>query len=420
MVASGPVDAGAGGAGDGAAAEGRAPGGPLAGVRVLDLTSVVMGPYATALLGDMGADVIVVEGGAMEPNRMMGDGPHPQLSGVALNLMRNKRSIAVNLKDPAGREALLAVARTCDVFVTNLRVGALGRARLAYPDVAAVRPDIVYCEAHGYPTGSRRADEPAYDDVVQAAAGVADASRRQHGEPLLAPTILVDKVCGLTIAMAVCAALFRRAATGRGERIEVPMVDTAVAFMLVEHGSAAIPQPPLGRAGYPRILTPHRRPQRTTDGWIHVLPYSRADFEALFAEAGALSLLGEVPYQNGRDRTVNADALYERVGRIMATRSTAEWLEACRRIGVAVTEVATLDDLVGALPVGTHPVVGDYRVIPPAVGFDSAPAGVRRVRRPAPLVGEHTDEVLAEAGYSPAQVDQLRAGGAVPSGPAEG
>ncbi|HLI25008.1 MAG TPA: CoA transferase, partial [Acidimicrobiales bacterium] len=387
MVASGTGDAGGG------APAGGGSGGPLAGVRVLDLTSVVMGPYATALLGDLGADVIVVEGGAMEPNRMMGDGPHPQLSGVALNLMRNKRSVAVNLKDPAGRQALLAVAATCDAFVTNLRVGALSRARLTYPDLAAVRPDIVYCEAHGYPTGSRRADEPAYDDVIQAAAGVADASRRQHGEPLLAPTILVDKVCGLTIAMAVCAALFRRARTGRGERIEVPMVDTAVAFMLVEHGSAAIPEPPLGRAGYPRVLTPHRRPQRTSDGWIHVLPYSRADFEALFAEAGALSLLEEVPYRDGRDRTLNADALYQRVARIMATRTTAEWLEACRRIGVAVTEVAGLDDLVAALPVATHPVAGDYRVIPPAVRFESAPAGVRR---PAPLVGEHTAEVLAE------------------------
>ena len=225
--------------------------GPLSGVRVLDLTTVVMGPYATQVLGDLGADVIVVEGTTLETNRVMGPGPHPQLSGTSLNLMRNKRSLRLDFKLAEGREALLRVAATCDVVITNVRPSALRRAGLRYEDVAARHPDIVYCEAHGWPTDSERTDDPAYDDVIQAGTGVADAFRRQTGSPSLVPTIFVDKLCGLTIAYAVIAALFRRERTGRGERIEVPMSEAAAAFVLVEHGAGAIPEPPAGPA-------PHR------------------------------------------------------------------------------------------------------------------------------------------------------------------
>ncbi|HLI01175.1 MAG TPA: CoA transferase, partial [Acidimicrobiales bacterium] len=299
------------------------PSGPLAGVRVLDLTSVVMGPYATQILGDLGAEIIVVEGAGLETNRIMGPGPHPELSGVTLNLMRNKRSLRLDYKTDAGRTALLKVAATCDVVVTNLRVGALGRAGLTYEDVAAVRPDVVYCEAHGYATGSDRQDDPAYDDVIQAASGIADASRIQTGVPALAPTILADKLCGLSIAYAVAAALYRRSQTGEGDRIEVPMAETAAAFVLVEHGAAAVPQPPLGPAGYGRILARHRRPQATEDGWIHVLAYTRAHYEAVFAEAGLLASVPEELYATGRARVRNADRLYELVASAMATRTTA-------------------------------------------------------------------------------------------------
>jgi crotonobetainyl-CoA:carnitine CoA-transferase CaiB-like acyl-CoA transferase len=392
---------------------GRGPG-PLAGVRVLDLTSVVMGPFATQTLGDLGADVIVVEGTHLETNRVMGAGVHPQLSGVAMNLMRNKRSVRLDYKHPEGRAAVLRIAATCDVVVTNVRPGALARSGLRYEDVAAVRPDVVYCEAHGYPTDSDRADDPAYDDVIQAGTGVADAIRLQTGTPALVPTIFTDKLCGLTIAYAVMASLFRRERTGQGEHIEVPMADTATAFMLVEHGAAAIPQPPVGPAGYPRILTPHRRPQATLDGWIHVLPYSRAHYEALFEESGRDDLVDPDLYASGRARIRNADSLYRMVAEIMATRTTADWMAFCRKTGVPATEVTTLEDLVGALPTGEHPVAGTYRMIPPPVRFDQAPA---TVRLPAPLVGQHTDEILTEVGFDAAAIAALRAGGAVPADP---
>ena len=375
-----------------------------------------MGPYATQLLGDLGAEVIAVESARGDTNRSMGAGPHRQLSGVSLNLLRNKRNIAVDFKHPDGRQAVLDVAATCDVFVTNLRPGTLARARLTYVDVAGVRADVVYCQAHGYPSDGPRRDEPAYDDVIQAESGVADAANRVNGEPLLAPTLLADKVCGLTIAYAVSAALYRRAVTGHGEHIEVPMQETVEAFVLVEHGSAALPVPPLGPPGYPRVLTPHRRPWRTADGWMVVLPYTREHYDTLFAAGGREDLLGDQRYSTGQKRIGNADFLYHQVGRILPQRTTAEWVAFFRRHDVPAGVVATLDGLVAQLPEADHPHAGRYRSIPPPVRFAQAP---QNVRRPAPLVGEHTDDVLGEIGYDPEKLAGLRASGVLGQVPAE-
>jgi crotonobetainyl-CoA:carnitine CoA-transferase CaiB-like acyl-CoA transferase len=385
-------------------------------VRVLDVTSVVMGPYATQLFGDMGADVIAVESANGDTNRAMGPGPHRQLSGVALNLLRNKRNVSINFKHPVGRRALLAVAATCDVFVTNLRPGTLSRARLTYEDVAAVRPDVIYCQAQGYPVGSDRQDEPAYDDVIQARGGVADAATRVAGQPMLAPTLLADKVCGLTIAYAVSAALYRRSQTGEGEHIEVPMLQTVEAFVLVEHGAAAVAVPPLGSAGYGRILTPHRRPWPTRDGWMMVLPYTKQHYDSIFAATGRDDLLGDERYSTGRKRIANSGFLYDQVGQMLASRTTAEWLSFFRAHDVPAGEVGSLDDLVADLPEAEHPHAGRYKLIPPAVRFAGAP---QSVRRPAPLIGEHTDEVLAEVGYGAEELATLRAAGTLGQVPTE-
>ena len=392
------------------------PTGPLAGVRVLDLTSVVMGPYATQLLGDLGADVITVEPGRGDTNRAMGPGPSREFSGISLNLLRNKRNIRVDIKHPEGRDVILDIARTSDVFVTNLRPGALSRSGLTYDDVHESRPDIVYCHAQGYPTGSERQDEPAYDDVIQAETGIADAAARVGGVPLVAPTIMADKVCGLTIAYSVIAALYRRALTGRGDHIEVPMFDTVTSFLLVEHGSAAIPRPPLGRAGYPRILTPNRRPWPTKDGWIMVLPYTRDHYDAIFAATGRTDLLGDERYATGRNRIANSGFLYEQVGQMLAGRTTNEWLAFFREHDIPSGAVGSLDDLVDRLPEGDHPLVGRYKLIPPPVRFAGAP---QNVRRHAPRIGEHTEEVLLEIGYDQADVAALRASGALGSVPSE-
>ena len=380
------------------------PPGALAGVRVLDLTSVVMGPMATQILGDLGADVITIESATGDTNRAMGPGPHPYLSGVSLNLLRNKRNIAVDLKQPRGREILLRLAATCDVFITNLRPGPLARLGIAYADLAAVRPDIVYCQAQGFPSDSDRADDPAYDDIIQSASGVADATQRTYGFPALVPTIFADKVAGMTIAYAVLAALFHRERTGEGQQIEVPMVDAVKAFMLVEHGSGAIPQPAMDRAGYARLLTPERRPQATTDGWINVLPYSKDQYDAVFTAGGRTDLLGDARYATGRARIANSDYLYEQVRGIIATRSTEEWLEFCRVNSIPATKVITLDEVVAEQPDGVHPIGGAYKQVRPAARLSKTPV---RVRREAPLPGQHNGEVLAMLGYSEAEVREL-------------
>jgi len=372
--------------------------GPLTGIRVLDLTRVVMGPLATQILADQGADVIVLEADGGDTNRVMGPGPHPELSGISLNLLRNKRSVAVDLKSADGRIALEQLIRDCDVVVSTMRPHVLTRLGLDYTSVRAVREDVVYCQAQGFAVGSPRANEPAYDDIIQAATGVSDLVERVTGEPGLMPTIFADKVCGLVMAQAITAALLERARTGRGRHVEVPMNQAMTAFMLVEHGAGAISEPPVaapGRpaTGYPRVLSPDRRPHPTSDGWVHLLPYRPEHYASLFGEAGIPGADTDPRYADLRATIANSDSLYRDVRRITPTRTTAEWLDYCRAAGIPATEVASLQDLVDQLPLAEHPHAGAYRVIPSMAVFhgvaDTVPA-------PAPLIGEHTAAVLDE------------------------
>jgi crotonobetainyl-CoA:carnitine CoA-transferase CaiB-like acyl-CoA transferase len=388
--------------------------GPLDGVRVLDLTAVVMGPYSTQILADLGADVITVENSKGDSNRVMGKGPHLELSGVALNLLRNKRNVTLDVKHVQGRAALLKIAESCDVFVTNVRAGGLERAGLAYEDVVSVNPKIIYCEAHGYPLDSAERDRPAYDDIMQAESGLADVMLRQNGVPSLMPTLIADKVCGLAIAYAISAALFQRERTGKGSHIEVPMIDVVRSWVLVEHGAAGIPVPAMDEAGYQRILTPNRRPQRTKDAWIQVLPYGKPSYEALFGKGGRPDLVGDPRYATLRDRIANASFLYEQVAEVLLHRTTDEWLTFCRENDIPAAPVTTLETITETYPVIEHPVAGPYHHVPSPIRFDSA---TLPLRRPAPLIGQHTDEVLSEIGYSPREIAELHRSGAVPEPP---
>lgn len=384
--------------------------GPLADLRVLDLTSVVMGPYATQILGDLGADVVTVEDIGGDTNRYMGPGPHPQLSGIALNLMRNKRNVSLDLKHPEGREAFLRLAEVSDIVVTNLRPGPLSRLRLAYDDVRERRPDIVYCQAQGWPTDTPDGDKPAYDDVVQAASGIAHIYEQQAGEPRIVPSIVADKISGLTIVYAVLAALHHRDRTGEGQRVEVPMVDTMRAFMLVEHGADAIPVPALGSTGYRRVLSADRRPQRTADGWIHMLPYSRENYVDLFRAAGRDDLAADPRLESRASRSAAVEMLYAAVTEVVLTKTTAEWAAFCDEHDIPCSEIVDLDTVVATLPVAHHPIAGDFHVVPPPTRFDRTPAGVHRH---ASLIGQDGDEVLAEVGYTADELSALRAAGAL-------
>lgn len=372
--------------------------GPFAGVKVLDLTRVLMGPLCTQVLADQGADVILVEANGGDTNRVMGPGPHPELSGIALNVLRNKRSVDLDLKSETGRRALHELVRGCDVVVTSMRPEPVTRLGLDYATLSRIRPDLVYCQAQGFALSSPRANEPAYDDVIQAAGGVADIMQRVFGEPALLPTAIADKVCGLVMAQAVSAALFQHERTGLGAHIEVAMDDAFHAFMLAEHGGGGVAEPPVHQgsqpaAGYPRLLSPERRPHRTKDGLVHLFPYRPQHYADLFAEAG----LDNQPhrYVDQRATLVHSDSLYQDVRSIAPRRTTAEWLEYCRTAGIPATRVATLQDLLDDLPLAEHPAAGTYRVIPEFAQFSTQ---VHRAPRPAPLIGEQTAQVLADLG----------------------
>lgn len=377
--------------------------GPLSGVRVLDLTRVVMGPLATQMLADQGAEVIMVEAESGDTNRVMGPGPHPELSGISFNLLRNKKSVVLDLKSDSGMAAVEALIRTCDVVVSTMRPHVLKRLGLDYESVRAIREDVVYCQGQGFAISSPRADEPAYDDIVQAATGVSDIVERVTGEPGLVPTIFADKVCGLIMAQAISAALYEREKTGNGRHIEVPMTETMSAFMLVEHGSGAIAEPPVaspGRptTGYPRLLSPDRRPHPTRDGWIHILPYLPKHYESLFTEAGIPNADSDERYQDLRATIANSDSLYRDVRSVMPQRTTDEWLDYCRNTGIPATRVASLQDLVDELPIAEHPHGGKYRVIGPMALFHGSDMSTPR---PAPLIGEDTEAVLSQLVSSP-------------------
>jgi crotonobetainyl-CoA:carnitine CoA-transferase CaiB-like acyl-CoA transferase len=368
--------------------------GPLSAIRVLDLTRVIMGPFATQILADQGADVIVVETEDGDINREMGSGRHPQLTGTSLNLLRNKRSVCLDLKTPEGRTGLRILAATCDVMVTTLRPSAVARLGVTYEDLRAVRPDIVYCQAQGFPLDSPRSDDPAYDDIIQAACGVSDIMQTVWGQPALVPTILADKVCGLVIAQAVTAALVHRERTGEGQHVEVPMMQAMTAFVLAEHGDGAILVPPESTPGYKRLLSPERRPHRSKDGWIHLFPYLPKHYAALFAEAGRPGAESDPRYATRRATLVNSDSLYREIRELAPTRTTDEWLRYCREVGIPATRVATLEDLVESLPIAEHPEVGQYRTLPATANMSRTPASLRRH---APLIGQHTDEILRES-----------------------
>ena len=380
--------------------------GALAGVRVLDLTSVIMGPYATQLLADLGAEVISIETVQGGENRRMGGGNHPEFSGISLNLLRNKQSVALDLKDPAARDALLALAANCDIFVTNLRPKPIERLGLTYESIRAIRPDVIYCRAQGFAGDHPRADDPAYDDIIQAESGLADANHQTSGTPQIAPTILADKVCGMAIAQAITAALFYRNRTGEGQHVEVPMMDVMRAFMLVEHGDAAITDD-AAPAGYRRVLNAERGPQRTADGWINILPYSGPAFDALFGENGRADMVGD-PRSRGSQIIPNARDLYAELRPIIATRTTAEWLAFCSAHSIPVGRIATLDELVAELPLAGHPDVGDYRLIPQPVRYSATPVSAPT---PARRIGEDTRAALLAAGVVPAAVEDLFARG---------
>ncbi|MEU7180268.1 MULTISPECIES: CaiB/BaiF CoA transferase family protein [Streptomyces] len=381
-------------------------GGPLSGVRVVELASVIMAPYAAQQLGDLGADVIKVEPPTGDMTRHYPPTRSPGMGAAALNLNRNKRSVAIDLKAPGGRDALLALIATADVFITNIRPQALRRLGLGPEDVAAVNSRLVHLNAQGFRSDSELGGHAAYDDIVQAASGLVWLNEQVSGVPYFVPTVVADKICGLVIVQSVLAALHHRDRTGQGQHIEVPMADTMLAFNLVEHLAAATLDPPQGPMGYSRALSSRRKAATTADGRMCILPYSDRNWRDFFTFVGRPELADDPRFGSLADRARNADELYALMEEFSPRHTSAAWQEFCDSAGIPAAPVLSLDEAAasdyategGLLRTAEHPTEGTYRLIGQPVRFRTTPTGLHRH---CPRIGEHTEEVFAEIGYRP-------------------
>ena len=391
--------------------------GPLSGVRVLDLTNVIMGPFATHILADMGADVIKVEAPEGDLVRHLRPYRNPGLGGSFLQLHRNKRGIVLDLKTEAARAALRRLVEGADVFLHALRPKTVARLGFDAESVAAINPGIVYCGAYGFGADGPYGDKPAYDDVIQAACGLAAlcgeaASGEADGAPAYVPTVVCDKLAGQAIAYAILAALLQRERGGGAQAVEVPMFETAVEFLTPEHFSGAAFDPPLGRFGYPRVLSPERRPYRTRDGYACILPYSDRNWRAFFDFIGRPDLRDSPRYRDNAARAGRIEELYRLIAGEAPKRDNAEWAAFCDGASIPFMPVMRFEELyddpharaVGLFETVEHPTEGRGRMVRRPVNFSGAPF---RLRRHAPALGEHTREVLEEAGLDAADIAAL-------------
>ena len=376
--------------------------GPLAGVRVIDLTSMVMGPYATQIRADMGADVIKIEPPGGDDTRYISQGPVHGMGGVFGNVNRGKRSVILDLKREEGKAALRALLADADVFVHSMRARAIERLGFAYEAVAALNPRIVYTNCYGYGRRGPDRDQPAYDDTIQAECGLPAVQQMLTGSPDFVGTIVADKVAGLTVVYATTMALFERERSGEGQEVEVPMFETMAAFMLVEHANTALFDPPLGPARYPRVVSPNRKPYRTKDGYVAALIYNDKHW-SLFVDALKPAWAGPELATLGQ-RAQEIDRVYGLLAETFLQRTTQEWLDLLRDLGIPAAPLRTPDDLLH----NPHlEAVGFFETVESAQGkvrFPGVPTLFSRtpgaVAGPTPLLGEHTAEVLEEFGLS--------------------
>jgi len=399
-------------------AQGNRPAGALAGVRIVDLTTVVLGPYATQMLGDLGADVIKVEGPDGDTTRHTGPRRNPNMASLFLGANRNKRSIVLDLKAPAARDVLLRLIDTADVFVHNVRPQKL--AKLGFgPDVLlARRPRLIYAAIHGWREDGPYGGRPAYDDIIQGFVGVAGLMETVTGEPRYMPTILADKTCGLMATQAILAALFHRQNTGRGQAVEIPMFETMVSYLMIEHLYGHTFVPPMGDMGYARVLAPWRRPYRTADGRICMLAYTDQQWRRFWQAAGRPGMMDDPRFADLAARTRHIDDVYRLAGEALTARTTQEWLALLDELEIPAGPVNGLADLpddphlaaIGFFRQLQHPTEGAIMMPDIPLRFSDSPAGISRL---PPRFGEHGREILGELGLTPDDIAALATAGAL-------
>jgi crotonobetainyl-CoA:carnitine CoA-transferase CaiB-like acyl-CoA transferase len=395
-------------------------GGPLKDIRVIDMTSVVVGPMVTLMLADYGADVIKIEPPSGDIVRnLAGRAISPNMSPKFLHLNRNKRSLAIDLKKPAAYDAVKKLLATADVLLWNVRPSAMGRLKLSYEDVKAINPKIIYCGIVGFGQTGRYKNKPAYDSIIQGAGGIAALHHRATGEPRYVPIVMADKTTGLIATQMVLMALYHRERTGEGQSIEVPMFENIARFVLEEHMYHQTFDPPIGTTGDPRLFDPWARPVPTSDGYICISANTDAQAFAVFDAIGKPEFKTDPRFSSVAARFKHVPEYFSARAEGLKQKTTAEWAQIFDQLDVPAMPYHTLETLmqdphlndVGFFRKFDHPTEG--RMIDMALTNKST-AGAREDFMPAPKVGQHTVEILREAGYSDAAIDaMLKAGSAV-------
>lgn len=394
--------------------------GPLAGVKILDLTSVVMGPFATQILAQLGAEIIKVETPEGDNMRHVGPMIHAGMGPIFLHANAGKKSIVLDLKHPEGREAALKMAEGCDVFISNVRPQALTRLGMDYEAVRQRNPCIIHVSCCGFDQDGPDAARPAYDDLIQGAIGI-PWLMGQYGspEPAYVPTTLADRVTGLHAVYAVTAALYARSQSGVGQAVVVPMFEAMAQFILGDHMAGLTFEPPIGKPGYARLLTPHRKPYLTSDGMLCVLIYNDKHWKGFFDAIGESEGLARDPrFSTHGARAANIDEVYAEVARLMRTRTTAQWRALLDAADVPNMPMNIPEDLLvnpqlrstGFVSNTVHPTEGPMHTLAHPTKWSATPPA--KSFSPAPRLGEHTRELLEEAGYTPERINTLLERGA--------
>lgn len=388
--------------------------GPLDGIVVVEFTSVILGPLACQTLGDMGANIIKVEPPYGDSNRNIGPyKTHADMSALYLTCNRNKRSIVLDLKTKKGHEAALRLCKKADVIVHNLRPSAMVRLGLDYQQIQVINPKVIYCATYGYSKKGPNGDMGALDDSIQAASGIAHLMSMTEGEPRYIPTVIADKATGGNVVQAILAALFHRERTGQGQEIEVPMFESMVAFTMVEHLWGRTFEPPLDSAGYPRLLAETRKPYPTKDGYLATLPYWDTHWQEFCKLVDRPDLAKNPDFNTMQARTNNMVETCNEIGKIIAKKTTASWLELFAPTHIPHMAMNTLDSVVddahlmasGFWQIFDHPSEGKIRMTSPPINFSKTPASIRSL---PPRLGEHSQEILEFAGYTPVEITAMQ------------